>query len=364
MTDFAPAAGRRRVLGGLLGLSLTGAGGAARAQAPAAPANPFPEGARLIVAGPEGGDLDDLARPLLPGLQRGLPPETPLRATPAGGVDGVTGANQFGTSAQPDGYAALLVPGSAAMAWLAGDRRVHYDAGTWMGVLAGIGPAVLVSRVDAAALRPGQVVRVGVTAPYGADIAGLLGLHLLGLAPVAVPNPAAAAGADPTLATFAQHATDMVLLHGRGLAERLAAAVAAGGRPICTLGMDDPATGLVRDPALPDLPHLGELGVAMGVRLADSPLAPAWRAAAATARLGFVLVLPALTPAAMVALWRRAADHLAGQADARGQAAGAGLRLVPGPAALSYLSPAMGLTTQSRAGFAAWMGTTMGQAGR
>lgn len=358
MPKPSPALGRRPLMGLLSALPLLGAGARARAQAPAIA---FPEGARLLVAGPDGGDLDDIVQSLLPALLSGLPAETRLRATPVGGVDGVTGANQFTTAAQPDGFSVMLAPGAAAMAWLAGDPRVHYDAGSWLGLLAAVGPAVLVSRLDPASLRQGQSIRVGVTTPYAPDIAGALALHLMGLVPVPVASPPPAGGVDTGFAAFAQHATDMIVLHGRNLPERLAAATAAGGVALCTLGAQDAAAGPMRDPSLPELPHLAELANTLGLGLRDDPLKRAFHAAAGIARIGFALVLPALAPAAMTAHWRHAADHAAAQAEPRGQLAGQGLGLAVGTASLACLSPGLGLTVQVRAAFAEWMGKQLGK---
>lgn len=356
MPKPSPAFGRRHLTGLLATLPLLGLGRGSRAQSAAIA---FPDGARLLVAGPEGGDLEDLAHVLLPALLRGLPAETQLRATPVGGVDGVTGANQFATATQPDGYSALLVPGGAAMAWLAGDPRVHYDAGSWTGLVAAVAPAVLVSRVDPAGLRPGQHIRIGVTAPYGPDIAGALALHLMGLVPVPVPSPPPAGGTDPGFAAFAQLATDMIVLHGRNMPERLAAATAAGGVALCTLGALDAATGPVRDPAIPELPHLVEFAAGLGLGLRDDALLPAWPAVAAIARLGFALVLPDLAPAAMVTLWRRAADIAVAAAEPRAHLAAEGLRFVPGPATLACLGPNLGFTPRVRAAFVEWMGSQL-----
>ena len=63
---------------------------------------------------------------------------------------------------------------------------------------------------------------------------------------------------------------------------------------------------MVRDPAFPDVPHLAELYATRSGRPPAGPLYDAWRASAAAAQLEFGLVLPQLTPAAMVSLWRNA----------------------------------------------------------
>ncbi len=96
------------------------------------PATPFADGATLLVAGPESGATDRWAALLGPALGRGLPPGTQVHTEAVGGPDGVTGANQFEARTTPDGTTALLLPGSAALAWLVGDPRARFDAAHWM----------------------------------------------------------------------------------------------------------------------------------------------------------------------------------------------------------------------------------------
>ena len=97
----------------------------------------LPEGAGLIIAGPPQGRLDRWADLLVPALGRAMPSAfarpamPPLMRSAVGGVDGVTGANQFEARISPDGGTALLLPGSAAMAWLVGDPRAQFDAARW-----------------------------------------------------------------------------------------------------------------------------------------------------------------------------------------------------------------------------------------
>ena len=67
-----------------------------------------------MIAGPPGGRLDRWADMLVPALSRGLAGRVPLARRNVGGIDGVTGANQFEARGEPDGSTALLVPGAAA----------------------------------------------------------------------------------------------------------------------------------------------------------------------------------------------------------------------------------------------------------
>src|SRR5579872_5580489 len=147
-----PKPGRRRLLAmltALPALARTGTSSAAPALAattPPMPAIPFPEGAKLLVAGPRDGGLNRWADALQPALEQSLPPDTSIRRLEIGAADGVTGANQFEVRGVPDGMTVMLVPGQAALAWMAGDPRAQFDVGHWVPVVAGTTPAIVVGR--------------------------------------------------------------------------------------------------------------------------------------------------------------------------------------------------------------------------
>ena len=269
----------------------------------------IPEGAQITVAGvtvagvtvagPEGGELDNWARTLIPALGRLTSSHGPIRRSLAGGLDGITGANQFTAQALPDGASALLVPGSAMLGWLRGDPSVQFDISRCIPLLAGLSTTVIAGRIDAARLVRGQKLRIGVSGRNGPELAAVLGLEQLGLQPIQVGGLIDNAAAE---AAFAQHAVDLLLLRGPTIAATLAA---SGARPMCVLGMPDANGLLARDPTIPELPHLGEL-------LAGLPadrLTAAWRATAVAAQMALGLLLPPLTPAPLAELWRRAAEH-------------------------------------------------------
>jgi hypothetical protein len=274
---------------------------AARAATPAAairatapPSEPFPDRVRILVAGPRGGRMDRWADILEEAFARALPPETTLRQTLAGGADGVTAANQFEARAAPDGQTVLLLPNEAPLAWLTGDPRARFDVANWLPVMTGLTSGVLVSRVPASALRPGMRLRVATSVPAGPELAALLGLYLMGIEPV----PAfGLRDAGRSLQALRGRAVDAVFLLGPNVPSLLANAAAAGAAPLFTLGVPSPG-GLQCDPLLP------------GGTPPTGPLAKAWRSAAAATQIEFALVLPPLTPAAMVAQWRHAATEV------------------------------------------------------
>ena len=282
---------------------------------------PFPDGATLLVGGPGGGTADSWAEWLAPGLGRALPPGTALRKDVVGGADGVTAANVFEARIVPDGSTALLLPGSAAMAWLVGDPRARFNTGQWIPALAGITPGLVMSRVPAQAILHGAPLRLAASAPDGADLPAMLALDLLDAAWSPVFGLS-----DSTAATaLAQGQVDAVCLRGRRVPELAPALAASGAQPLCSFGVVDDAGHRLRDPAFPDVPTVSELLAAHGGGRGEPALRRAWSATAAASDLDVAMVLPQLAPAAIVALWRRA-TQVACSGAVQAQASALGVR--------------------------------------
>jgi hypothetical protein len=292
-----------------------GARAAMALPSPAAPvaAVPFPDGVTILVAGPDGAPLCHWGEVIAAAFGKSLPPSTAVHLTCAGGTDGVTGANQFDARVPPDGSTVLLTPGFAALDWLVGDPRTHFDAGHWLPVMAGIAPAVVMARN--ASVRPGQVVRIAASSPAGPQLPAMLGLDLLGtrLAP-----RFGLIEQSQIVAAFTSGAVDAVLAWGEHVPQQVAALRNAGAKPLFTLGQTDPDTQA--QPGNPDVPTLVELHQSLLGDVPDGPRLEAYRAAAAATQLEFALVLPQLTSAAMVALWRRTAEQAVADPDVQAMA--------------------------------------------
>ena len=274
-----------------------------------------PATATLLVPGPDDGPLAEWANRLASALARGSTTAMTLERSVLGGPDGVTAANRFATAAAPDGRTLLVLPGAAAQARLVGDQRARFDGAGWVPVCAIQGPAVLAGRGrPPAATAP---LRLGLAAPDQAGAAALLGLDLIGHAATPVLG-LAGSRADAALTQGAVEA--VVMQGGNGLA-RLAA---LGAQPWFVL---DEA----RDPALPEVPAVSELATG-----GDAALRTGLLAAAANARLLGALLLPALTPGDLVALWRAAAQRWL--EEERG-ALGPGIRLSAGAELAPVFSP-------------------------
>jgi len=285
----------------------------------------------MIVAGPEGGRVDRIATQLAPLLARRLSPGAIIRRRGTGGVDGVTGANQFSTRASPDGETVLLVPGAAALAWLTGDTRAHFDTASWVPVMAGMSSGVLVGRLPDGAITQGARLRIAADLT-GFDLPALLAVDLLGAAPVPVRglrNDAAVRDA------LLQGHIDLVFLRDRQVAERLVALQRVGAVPLFSLGAITDSGSLARDPSFPALPHFAEY---FATRRGASPgglLFAAWQAAASASQLDFALVLPQLTPASSVSAWRQAG---AAAADTVGWYPPGTFRVLPPAAATAFVT--------------------------
>ena len=250
-----------------------------------------PEAATLLVPGPEGGPAAEFGAQAAQGLARGLVQAAALRVSLLGGPDGITAANRFAASSAPDGRMLLVLTGPAAQALLVGDSRARYEPRHWPAIAGSLVPVLVAGRGPVNGAQP---LRLGLPGPGAADAGALLALDLIGRGATPVFLPA---GLGPDAAIGAGVA-DAVVLSGR---DAIARAVALGLEPWFSFDGERPG----RDSALAEVASLGEL-------LGDRPqreLVAASRAAGAALRVRGLLVLPALTSADSVALWRGAARN-------------------------------------------------------
>lgn len=329
-----PSWRRRLLLGAALGLS------SARELA----AGQVPGAARLLLPGPEAGSLALWGQRLAGGLPRGGPPGLRLDAETLGGPDGVTAANRFAALAGPDGRTLLLLPGLACQARLVGDPRAHFDPAGWLPVAAAAAPVALLGRGPVPRGPGHPALRLALPGPDHPAAAALLALDLLGIAAVAVPGVPAA---QAELA-LAQGAVDLAVLQG---IEPMLRARAAGAEPWFFLGPAPGAPVAAMPPPL--LPAL-QAALPPG---APRALVGAMEAAGAAVRLVGALVLPALTPAEIVSVWRAAALRL--PEEARQGPAETGAQALAVQEASEWLALAGG-AMEARSGYRAWLGQRLG----
>ncbi|WP_419729047.1 hypothetical protein [Lichenicola sp.] len=280
-----------------------GAGGGGLDPAPASLHNPT-----LLVAGPADAGPGLWARLLAPRLGDALQTGSTIAVSATGGRDGVTGANAFEALTTPDGSTAMLVPGAAAIAWLAGDPRVHFDAGRWVPALAGLCSGVLVGRFPGGDPLAGRRIAIAASTATGPELPALLGLSMLSAVPL--PTFGLSEPQDAASALRAGH-VDAVFLTGHDVPQRLRQLTDVGFVPLFSLGGSDDDIE-ARDPAIPAVPTFAELFGQQTGHAPAGPLFAAWRATAAAARLDVALVLPLLAPPSLVARWRSACQSAVG----------------------------------------------------
>ena len=288
----------------------------------------------LLAAGPQGALISRWADACARALGPVFPGGATLQTQPTGGLDGVTGANHFDALVVPDGATAGIFPGATLTAWLTGDSRVYYDPTHWVPVMAASNSGVLVSRPGALGIATPQgpgaagALKLAADDPQSSDLAALLALQCLN---VPVSPIFGLRDRDAKTRAFVAGEADAVFLCGEGVPEDIAPLAANGGVPVFSLGRmgDDGKIG--PDPLFPALPEAMVYG-AVG---ADAPLRAAYAAAAAAARLDFIVTLPRLTDPNTVSLWQQAAcSAIASTAlQAAADASSVELRAAPGTAA-------------------------------
>ena len=298
------------------------------------PSGPLAQGATILIAGPPDGTLDRVASAILPPLTRALPHGSKVDRTNSGGIDGVTGANRFEARAAPDGLNVLVAPGSSALAWLIGERRAQFDVGHWVPVMAGATPCIIAGRMPVASLVPGARFRIAAASVAGPDVAALLGLYLLGIETSVVFGLRGRQARE----ALEQGGVDLVFVHGTRTSAQLADLAGFGAAPLFSLGAPRPDGQPARDPAAPELANLIELHERLHGALPSGPLYQAWCSAAAAASLAFLMALPQMTPAALIALWREAAATAVRSPDAAALVELADVHPMAAPAAITRVS--------------------------
>jgi hypothetical protein len=273
---------RRRGLAALA-VSLIATRGISTAQAQGLPA----DAATLLIPGPEGGSAALWAARVATGLARGLPHAIALHPVALGGPDGVTAANRFATQEAGDGRLLLVLPGLAAHARLIGESRARYAMEGWLPLCVSWQGAILAGRGPMPAPDPARPLRLALPGPEAPEAAALLALDLAG---------------HPATPVFGLHAIAAEQALARGEVDAIVISAPSPLRHAARIGatpwreLDTPGR---RDTNLSPM--------ADGILRAEPARIAATQAGFAGLRLRAALVLPALTSADVVSIWRRAA---------------------------------------------------------
>jgi len=216
----------------------------------------------LIVSSQAGGGGDVFARGVAERLGKALPgsPTIIIRNVPGGGT--VTGANYFQKEAKPDGLTLFMSLSSHLLysTFQAGAPQIQFDPKSWISVMGGPSGYVLSgSKVGGITtlqdLAAADKVTWGLSSLLGVGLIYVLGLDNMGINinPVFNVN-----GSDATLGfQRGEFKLDTESIAGH---LRTTSPLVETGEvfPLMTVGQPGPDGTIVRDPALPNLPHLSE----------------------------------------------------------------------------------------------------------
>ncbi len=249
------------------------------AEEPADPdAEPFYEGATLNILLPyaEGGGNDTLTRWMAPFFQEAIPGNPTINILNRGGAGGVLGANEFELTAPRDGSHVMLSAASDMMAYLLGQEGVEYDYRDWQPIFGLPAGGVVYVRPDSGVAEIADLADMDVPlqfpgqAPTGADGVFALAFDILD---INVESTWGYEGSGPTRIAFEQGEANIDRQSTIGFLGNVLPLVEAGEAiPLWAAGQIENGE-LVRDPAFPDLPHLGEVYEELH---GEQPSGPAW----------------------------------------------------------------------------------------
>ena len=278
-----------------------------------------------------GGGSDVWARFNAPLLAKYLPghPTVVVKNAPGGGS--ITGTNQFAANAKPDGLTVLGTSGSTQFPFLLGDPKVRYDYKDWQMVMASPtgGVAYISSKYGVKSVKDlgklqGQKLVYASQGATSLDLVPLLGFRQLGLDVQHVfgmkSRGEGRLAFERGEATIDYQTTSAYLKNSVPLVKEGKAV------PLFSWGVTDDDGNLIRDPAFPDLPHIGE---AIKMVTGKAPAGGEWEAFKAFLIAGFpaqkLMVLPKGTSPEIVEAYRAAVRkmlkdpaYLAGKEDVLG----------------------------------------------
>ena len=271
-------------LGGVLALST----GAVRA----VEAAEFYAGKTIEVVVPfkEGGGTDVWMRVMLPYLQKHIAgnPKILIRNIPGG--EAIHGVNQYAQRAKADGLNMVATSATNYFHALLGVKAVQYDFAKFKPLLVNpVGGAVYVApnlgiRMAADLRKPKErLVYAGISAT-GLDLVPLLAFEVLGLE---VKSVLGYEGRGAGRLAFERGESNLDYQTTPAYLASVVPLIREGKAiPLMSFGQVNDAGDLVRDPALPDLPTVGEVHEQLHGK---KPAGPAWEAYKAFTLSGFAV---------------------------------------------------------------------------
>ncbi|CAI3922763.1 Tripartite-type tricarboxylate transporter [Commensalibacter communis] len=248
----------------------------------------------FIVGGSEKSDVGEWASQFSSVFTSSLQDNAPVPLRYTSGYDGITGANLFDTRIVPDGNTALLTSGNPFIASMSGDKRVHYDCERWIPILSSLSPSITIARQpfhnSIPDLLKNRSMKVAVSSIIGKELPTLLGIELLKITTIPVEGLT-----DFSTAVQALKKGDVDVI-------QLSTPEAFAALP--SLLKDGLHTFFSLDNTTTFGPKFSDLYSQLPHYKTGNTLFEAWNALALASRMNVSIMLPMLTPSALVAKWR------------------------------------------------------------
>lgn len=254
----------------------------------------------LIVPFDTGGGSDTIARFLAPVLSDHIPGNPTIQVINEPGADTVLGHNEF-ANREADGTALFLGGGSGNLNYIFDHPDIDYDYADWEALL-GVGQGAVVytspttgieSHLDV--LDPEEPLIWGARSPEGSDLARLFTAELLGMEFEVIFGYD---GSGPTRIAFEQGESNLNVETTTSYRSNVTPMIEEGiAVPLYSQGQLGEDGEIVRDPSVPDLPHVLEVYEDLHGEVPEGPEVEAHRLlTSATAIYNKVLFIHADAP--------------------------------------------------------------------
>lgn len=270
-----------------------------------------------IVPFDPGGGSDTLVRYLGPYFHKYLPGNPAIIVRNVPGAGSIKGANMI-EDVKKDGRTFLCCSASTVMNYIMEDKRIKFKPENWIPFFnAPTGTAVYArtdlgltgNLVEDIKLLQKKEVVFGCNSPTSGELPRLLSMDLLGIN----VKPVFGLNRGPVRLAFERGEFSINYDSMAAYLQEAMQLVKSGMvTPLYSFGVwDSKKKQLVRDPSVPDMPHVGEVYEAV---YGKKPSGPAWKVLLGTMSAvvmnNKVLVLPAGTPKEFVETWYATADKI------------------------------------------------------
>lgn len=267
----------------------------------------------ILVPGSVGGGSDTSARFLQDYMEKYIPGNPQVQVINAPDVPTVTAVNEWTANASKDGLMLLMSSTSSKLPTLLGQEGVAYGINDWAPIMGIQQGAVVYVRADSPIEDASQLVDNPLLLQYagqtalGGDTTILLAFDLLNMN---VNSTLGYDGRGPARIALEQGESTINYDTSSSYIGRVQPLVPATFRPLFSLGAIERGQ-FVRDPLVPDLPHLGEVYENAYGRAPSGPVWGAFRAIfPSRLTVNKALWAPAGTPDAALEALRYAFDQM------------------------------------------------------